>query len=130
MKFVKYKTLTGIKHAVIPEDMRWSDDVGPILASFALTDEQEKLSLADLIAHFEKIDPPRNEISAPGTSAIHHLLPGEPFFLLRAQDLLAPILLRIWADLARIHGASADKVGGAREIANQMEDWPDRKWPD
>jgi hypothetical protein len=54
----------------------------------------------------------------------------EPIFILRAQDKLAPALIYAWAHLAIDHGASADKYAEATLLANQMNQWPKRKWPD
>lgn len=59
--------------------------------------------------------------------------PDEPCFVLRAQDILAPIAVRAYADLveASIPGAPgrnmADHIRGQ---ADQMAAWPKRKLPD
>jgi hypothetical protein len=53
----------------------------------------------------------------------------EPVFVLRAQDKLAPDVVRVWADNAQAAGATA-KANGAREVALAMEAWPHRKLPD
>jgi hypothetical protein len=54
----------------------------------------------------------------------------EPIFVLRAQDMLAPALVRRWADEAERAGCPAVKVIEARTIADAMERWPTRKLPD
>jgi hypothetical protein len=54
----------------------------------------------------------------------------EPIFVLRAQDLLAPDVVRGWADVAERAGCSPAKVTEAREIADAMERWPARRMPD
>lgn len=62
----------------------------------------------------------------------------EPIFVLRAQDLLAPALVREWArqfavhEQARINGNSGyqKKYRSAMQIAEAMEKWPHRKMPD
>lgn len=54
----------------------------------------------------------------------------EPVFTLRAQDKLAPALVRAWAALAREHGCSADKTNAAVDVAFAMEKWGTRKFPD
>jgi hypothetical protein len=54
----------------------------------------------------------------------------EPIFVLRAQDTLAPALVRRWADEAERAGCPAVKVLEARTIADTMERWPTRKLPD
>lgn len=47
----------------------------------------------------------------------------EPIFVLRAQDVLAPGLVRDWAQQARREGAPPHKVDEARELASLMEVW-------
>jgi len=54
----------------------------------------------------------------------------EPVFVLRAQDRLAPMTVRHWARLAEMKGAPAEKVREARVLAEAMEAWPNRKYPD
>ena len=54
----------------------------------------------------------------------------EQVFILRAQDKLAPALVRAWATLADAHGCNKDKVNEAFECANAMERWHTRKFPD
>ena len=54
----------------------------------------------------------------------------EPIFVLRAQDSLAPSVVRFWADEAEKAGANAAKIAEAREVAESMERWPTRKIPD
>ena len=54
----------------------------------------------------------------------------EPIFVLRAQDELAPILVRLWADMAENLGTNNDKVEEAINLAAMMEQWPNRKLPD
>ncbi len=55
---------------------------------------------------------------------------NEPLFVLRAQDKLAPIVVRIWAILAEQHGTDLEKVHEAKRLAFEMEQWPKRKYPD
>lgn len=55
---------------------------------------------------------------------------NEPVFVLRAQDKLAPMLVKLWADLAESRGAPAKKVADARFLAEMMHHWPKRKYPD
>jgi hypothetical protein len=56
--------------------------------------------------------------------------PGEPIFVLRGQDMLAPDLVRLWADYAARHGCDPAKVAEAYACATAMEHWPTRKYPD
>jgi hypothetical protein len=55
---------------------------------------------------------------------------NEPLFVMRAQDALAPELVREWANRAEANGCPAEKTAGARQLADQMEAWPNRKMPD
>lgn len=48
--------------------------------------------------------------------------PDEPIFVLLARDPLAPILVRLWADLTVARG-SHDKNDEARMVAVAMETW-------
>lgn len=49
--------------------------------------------------------------------------PNEPIFVLRAQDIIAPEIVREWAFRAKKAGAPREKVDEARRLADQMEDW-------
>lgn len=48
---------------------------------------------------------------------------SEPLFTLRAQDRLAPEIVREWAYRALKLGVPLEKVDGARRIADAMENW-------
>lgn len=54
----------------------------------------------------------------------------EPLFVLRAQDMLAPYVVEVWAAEAARFGVGAEKVAAARRLAGMMRDWPGRKLPD
>jgi hypothetical protein len=54
----------------------------------------------------------------------------EPIFVLRAQDRLAPEIVRQWADRAREFGCPEPKVQEAYSLAARMEQWHTRKFPD
>ena len=56
--------------------------------------------------------------------------PGEPIFVLRAQDKLAPALVRLWAERAAVNGCDPAKVLEAGDISREMEKWEPRKFPD
>lgn len=56
--------------------------------------------------------------------------PGETIFVLRAQDKLAPALVRRWAEEAVQHGCDPAKVLEAGDISRAMERWENRKFPD
>lgn len=54
----------------------------------------------------------------------------EPVFVLRAQDKLAPALVRAWIALAETHGVSPKKLMSAQAVVWAMEKYPNRKIPD
>ena len=49
--------------------------------------------------------------------------PGEPIFVLRSQDCLAPELVEIWAKKALGLGCPMEKVQEAKEVARTMRNW-------
>lgn len=71
------------------------------------------------------IETPKNTINA-----VIGLQPDEPFFILRASDLLADWLVERWAMNAETQGCHPDKVRAAREKAGEMRAWAgERKYP-
>lgn len=55
----------------------------------------------------------------------------EPIFVLRAQDELAPDLVRLWAVRAKNRAEISDeKYAEAMTCADAMQAWPTRKLPD
>ncbi len=58
------------------------------------------------------------------------LHPDEPYFVLRGQDVLAPAIVRRWADRAREADVDPAKIAEADRIAYDMERWQARKVPD
>lgn len=54
---------------------------------------------------------------------------GEPLFILRGQDRLAATAVRFYATLRMAIG---DMKGAteAMKVADRMEEWPKRKYPD
>ncbi len=54
----------------------------------------------------------------------------EPVFVLRAQDLLAADVVRIWADRAAEAGVNDPKVAEARAWADVMDAWVEKRLPD
>jgi hypothetical protein len=70
---------------------------------------------------------------ADGRGCLGRADDDEPLFILRAQDRLAPTLVRLWASLAILH--DCPKALDALALADQMDDWGRRrpgrvKWPD
>lgn len=47
----------------------------------------------------------------------------EPYFLVKATDPLAPILVEMWASIAELHRTSDEKIAEARDCANTMRQW-------
>jgi hypothetical protein len=47
----------------------------------------------------------------------------EPVFVLRANDKLAPVVVRAWAAFAKVAGVGADKRLEAETLAMEMEVW-------
>ena len=48
---------------------------------------------------------------------------NEPIFVLRAKDMFAPRIVRIWAQTARRHDCPNEKVNEAFDISREMEQW-------
>jgi len=63
-------------------------------------------------------------------ACLDHVQPGEPFFVLRAQDKLSAHLVRLWAELALDHGLPLEKYGEALRTAEAMGRWSPRRYPD
>ena len=55
--------------------------------------------------------------------------PNEPVFLLRAQDILAPLAIREWARLWDMHRGDPYVSKRVRDLADEMVAWPIRKMP-
>ena len=71
----------------------------------------------------------REEINNP-RSCLNRASDDEMVFVLRAQDKLAPILVRQWAQYAEEAGCPPGKIAEARACADAMERWPTLKYPD
>lgn len=61
---------------------------------------------------------------------LKNLLPGEPFFLLRAQDRISKVVVQVWISIAEYLGVAERKIEGAREIYKKMKKWPGQRNPD
>ena len=57
------------------------------------------------------------------TSSKQEFHPGEPIFLLRAQDPLAPEAVDRYADLCASRGCAPEHVAAARRHANRIRAW-------
>jgi hypothetical protein len=60
----------------------------------------------------------------------HQLAPGEPYFLIRAQDAVSGDTVRDWAARAGNAGAPAAIVEQALRQAEAIDAWPHKKVPD
>lgn len=54
----------------------------------------------------------------------------EPVFVLRGQDIPAPMVVEYWAELAAKMQVNTPKVLGAFDCANAMRRWATKKIPD
>jgi hypothetical protein len=57
------------------------------------------------------------------TTKLAPALTGEPIFVLRAQDKIAPSLVLAWSQDAARHDVDLAKSGGAMQIAHEMIAW-------
>lgn len=90
---------------------------------------QEALpSLADVATLAQVIPTLKAIVNDP---CLQHLKPGEPFWVARAQDDSADVMVDNWCDWheARL-GSEHPKIVGGRKIAEEMRAWPSRKDPD
>lgn len=54
----------------------------------------------------------------------------EPVFVLRAQDILAPVAVRMYAFLVQMATGNSGQAREIEEFADSMMAWPNRKLPD
>jgi hypothetical protein len=48
---------------------------------------------------------------------------GEPVFTLRASDLLAPVVVNLYAIQCTMHGVNTDRTEEVRQVARDMKEW-------
>ena len=49
---------------------------------------------------------------------------GEPYFLLRAQDLIAPCIVQLYAlHLTSMYGVPKEKIASVRKVVAEMRKW-------
>lgn len=82
-------------------------------------DAQERADFAHILA-FNTTD----------SSCIVKAAEDEPIFTLRAHDRLACGSVEEWANRAQLSQMHGDKVGDARQCAEEMRGYADRKDPD
>lgn len=68
---------------------------------------------------YNRIQDPDNKIPA-----------DEPVFLLRGQDAIAPLALRLYALKCLLSGVDEDIVIATLQQAKRMNEWPKKKLPD
>ena len=51
----------------------------------------------------------------------------EPVFTLRGGDEMAASFVKLWAEMAKLHGAKPEKVISARSTAEAMQRWFDKE---
>lgn len=56
-------------------------------------------------------------------SVLSSLRGGEPIFTLRAQDRIASMIIRLWADMTSTQSNRISKVNNAYLIAANFDDW-------
>lgn len=57
------------------------------------------------------------------------LPPEEPLFVLRARDLIAEKVVRVWIALAEAEGCPDEKLAEAKALAQKVRDWPVKQYP-
>lgn len=100
-----------------------SNSLGAATAAFLPLESHEtftgeQIMKAAEVPHSALLDP-----------VIRDLASDEPFFVLRASDLLADYLVEQWARNAESHGCDPKRVQGAREKARSMRAWTKRAYP-
>ena len=55
--------------------------------------------------------------------------PNEPLFVLRGQDLIAPLIVREWVKLAEQHDTPPAKLKEALAQSSRMEEWKPQQIP-
>jgi hypothetical protein len=56
---------------------------------------------------------------------------NEPIFVLSARDILAPVLVRHWIAINMLNpNVNQRALAAAAVLARQMEEWPNRSWPE
>ncbi len=63
------------------------------------------------------------ETAHDATGCLAKAAADEPLFVLRAQDELAPTVVRIWVQLAKRENVPEAKLTEAMGLADWMEDW-------
>lgn len=131
----------------MPEAVENQHFNSPIFGETRHATEEEAALIADLVkkcpvAVFQQLNAAfgqrglvshitaRDRASSPSYSVLERVHPGEPIFVLRAQDITADGLVDQWVNRAAKRGCPEAKVAGARLIAEAFRLWPKRKLPD
>lgn len=71
----------------------------------------------------------KREELAKSSSCLNRAEADEPVFVLRANDPIAPMVVRIWASLSgQMYAHNPDKIRGAFYEAKEMEAWYERMY--
>jgi hypothetical protein len=65
-----------------------------------------------------------------GNSCYDNAAPDEPLFVLKATDPLAPRVVEEWARIAQENGVNQAKIDDARQLAERMRQYHEKKLPD
>jgi hypothetical protein len=71
----------------------------------------------------------RDELDGVPGSCLAKAADDEWVFVLRAQDMSAPMAIRSWLEWNR-RTLSPEKIAHAEQCIREMEAWPTRKLPD
>ena len=72
----------------------------------------------------------QNSVALNTNGTVRVIPADEPLFLIRGQDQVSGDVVRVWANFARMHGASQDILDAATAQAALMDQWPKKKVPD
>jgi hypothetical protein len=78
----------------------------------------------------EELEEMLDRLVAEADPCLRKAAPDEPVFVLRAQDELAPMVVRKWVELAFKAGVNNEKLIAADACQKEMQTWPTRKMPD
>ena len=90
-----------------------------------MSDEKKKRKFAA-----EERDWPKRPKNNSNDRVLAKVGEKEPIFTLRGQDKLAPAIIKLWVQRAVQNGLPKHRADEALAIAEAMENWPTRKFPD
>lgn len=72
----------------------------------------------------------KKEMIEDPNSCFNKAADNEPLFVLRAQDIFAPMFVKKWAETLSSMRLGEKKIAGAWRVVEEMLRWPNRKIPD